>query len=260
MKIIPNLPKIIKAYYALRYLTEHKKQIEQARATGDIEAEKHGILQATTTWGRKLSELFGAKITVYGKENLPQKGPVLYVSNHQAAADIVVLCAALDTIQFSFVTKAELAKVPLYGRWIDRVRAIFLEREDPRASLQSIKNGIEYLQMGFSLLVFPEGTRSRGIKMGEFKPGAFKLATKPGVPIIPVTVNGTYRSYEDTGIMKGTEVQVMVHPAIPTAGLTREQERDLPDQVKAVIQEGLDKLVALESGSPESKALKSETL
>lgn len=249
MKIIPNLPKIIKAYYALKYLTAHKKEIERARAAGDVEAEKAGILAATTTWGKKLSDIFGATITVYGKENLPQTGPVLYVSNHQAAADIVVLCAALDSIQYSFVTKAELAKVPLYGRWIDRVRAIFLEREDPRASLQSINHGIDYLKMGFSLLVFPEGTRSRGIKMGDFKPGAFKLATKPGVPIIPVTVNGTYRTYEDNGIMKGADVQVMVHPAIPTAGLTREQERELPDQVKAVIQEGLDKLVALENQS-----------
>lgn len=246
MKIIPNLTSIIKAYYALKYLTEHKKEIERARATGNIEAEKAGILAATTTWGSKLAELFGATITIYGKENLPKEGPVLYISNHQAAADIVVLCAALDSIQFSFVTKAELAKVPLYGKWIDRVRAIFLTREDPRSSLQSIKTGIEYLEMGFSLLVFPEGTRSRGIIMGEFKPGAFKLATKPGVPIIPVTINGTYRTYEDTGIMTGAPVQVMVHPAIPTKGLTREQERDLPDQVKAVIQEGLDKLVALE--------------
>ena len=252
MKIIPNLPKIIKAYYALKYLSVHKKEIERARAAGDIEAEKAGILAATTTWGSKLSEIFGATITVYGKENLPEKGPVLYVSNHQAAADIVVLCAALDTIQFSFVTKAELAKVPLYGRWIDRVRAIFLERDDPRSSLQSIKNGIEYLQMGFSLLVFPEGTRSRGTKMGEFKPGAFKLATKPGVPIIPVTINGTYRTYEDNGIMKGAPVQVMVHPAIPTSGLTREQEHVLPEQVKAIIQAGLDKLVALESTGKKS--------
>lgn len=249
MKIIPNLPSIIKAYYALRYLTEHKKEIEQARAAGDVEREKKAILQATTTWGKKLAELFGATITVYGKENLPTNGPVLYVSNHQAAADIVVLCAALDTIQFSFVTKAELAKVPLYGKWIDRVRAIFLMRDDPRSSLQSIKTGIEYLEMGFSLLVFPEGTRSRGIKMGEFKPGAFKLATKPGVPIIPVSINGTYRTYEDTGLMTGSPVQVMVHPAIPTKDLTREQARDLTDQVKAVIQEGLDKLVALENKS-----------
>lgn len=249
MKIIPNLPSIIKAYYALRYLTAHKKEIEQARAAGDIEREKKAILQATTTWGRKLAELFGATITVYGKENLPTNGPVLYVSNHQAAADIVVLCAALDTIQFSFVTKAELAKVPLYGKWIDRVRAIFLMRDDPRSSLQSIKTGIEYLEMGFSLLVFPEGTRSRGIIMGEFKPGAFKLATKPGVPIIPVSINGTYRTYEDTGIMTGSPVQVMVHPAIPTKDLTREQARDLTDQVKAVIQDGLDKLVALENNA-----------
>lgn len=247
MKIIRNIPGAIKGYYALRYLTEYRKEIDAARAAGDVEREKAAILKATTTWGSKISQLMGIDITVVGRENLPKEGPVVYVANHQGYADIVVLCAALDTIQFSFVTKVELAKIPLYGRWIDRVRAIFMAREDLRASLQSIKNGIEYIHMGFSLLVFPEGTRSKGPKMGEFKAGAFKLATKPGVPIIPISVNGTYRTYEERGVISGGKVQVMVHPPVLTEGITREQERDLPDQIKEIIQNGLDTLLKMES-------------
>jgi len=247
MKIIRNIPGAVKGYYALRYLTEYKKEIDAARAAGEMERERAAILKATTTWGSKLSQLMGIDITVIGRENLPKEGPVLYVSNHQGYADIVVLCAALDTIQFSFVTKMELAKVPLYGRWIDRVRAIFMAREDLRASLQSIKNGIEYIQMGFSLLVFPEGTRSHGPKMGEFKAGAFKLATKPGVPIVPVSLNGTYRTFEERGVMTGGKVQILIHPPVPTKGITREQERDLPEQIKEIIQGGLDILLEMES-------------
>jgi 1-acyl-sn-glycerol-3-phosphate acyltransferase len=246
MKIVRNLPSVIKAYSALKYLTAYKKEIATAREDGNVEKEKEAILKATTTWGRKLSQLIGVDISVYGKENLPKEGPVLYVSNHQAYGDIVVLCAALDTIQFSFVTKVELSKVPLYGKWIDRVRAVFLTRDDLRSSLQSIKTGIEYIKMGFSLLVFPEGTRSKGPVMGSFKPGAFKLATKPGVPIVPVSLNGTYRIYEETGIIKGSHVQIMIHPAIPTSDLTRAQEHDLPDQVKEIIQTGLNRLIEME--------------
>ena len=246
MKILPNLPTLFKMLLALRYLTDYKKEIRQAREAGNVEAEKAAILKATTTWGSKLLQMTGATYKVYGRENLPQEGPVLYVCNHQGAADIVVLCAALDTIQYSFVTKAELAKVPLYGAWIDRVRAVFLHREDPRASLKSIQQGIEYINMGFSLLVFPEGTRSRGPVMGEFKPGAFKLATKPEVPVIPVSLQGTYRGYEDTGVFKGVPIKIMVHPPIPTKGLSKEAERVLPDKVREIIREGLEQLQQIE--------------
>ena len=246
MKILPNLPTLFKMLLALRYLTDYKKEIHQARESGNIEGEKAAILKATTTWGNKLLQMTGATYKVYGRENLPKEGPVLYVCNHQGAADIVVLCAALDSIQFSFITKAELAKVPLYGAWIDRVRAVFLHREDPRASLKSIQQGIEYIKMGFSLLVFAEGTRSRGPVMGDFKPGAFKLATKPEVPIIPVSLQGTYRGYEDTGVFKGVPIKIMVHPAIQTKGLSKEAERELPDRVRAIIEEGLDQLLEIE--------------
>lgn len=246
MKILPNIPTIFKMLLALRYLTDYKKEIERARQDGRIEDEKAAILKATTTWGNKLLEMTGATYAVYGRENLPKDGPVLYVCNHQGAADIVVLCAALDTIQYSFITKAELAKVPLYGRWIDRVRAVFLHREDPRASLKSIQQGIEYIRMGFSLLVFPEGTRSRGPVMGEFKPGAFKLATKPEVPIVPVSLQGTYRGYENTGVFKGVPVKILVHPPIPTQGLGKAEERDLPDKVHEIIRTGLLKLQEME--------------
>ena len=124
MKIIRNIPQVIKIYRSLKYLNEYKKEIDSGRVSGDIKKEKENILKATKTWGSKLSEMIGVEITVSGIENLPENSPVVYVSNHQGYADIVVLCAVLDTVQFGFIAKNGLEKVPLYGTWIKRIRSI----------------------------------------------------------------------------------------------------------------------------------------
>lgn len=242
MKIIRNIPQVIKIYRSLKYLNEYKKEIDSGRISGDIKKEKENILKATKTWGSKLSEMIGVEITVSGIENLPEKSPVVYVSNHQGYADIVVLCAVLDTVQFGFIAKNGLEKVPLYGTWIKRIRSILIERDDPRESLKAISRGIDYINLGFSLLIFPEGTRSRGPVMGDFKKGSLKLATKPQVPIIPVSINDTWHIYEETGIVTPHPVRVMIHPAIETASLDKEQEKALTEKVRAVINKGLDEL------------------
>ena len=138
MKIIRNIPQVIKIYRSLKYLNEYKKEIDSGSVSGDIKKEKENILKATKTWGSKLSEMIGVEITVSGIENLPENSPVVYVSNHQGYADIVVLCAVLDTVQFGFIAKNGLEKVPLYGTWIKRIRSILIERDDPRESLKAI--------------------------------------------------------------------------------------------------------------------------
>ena len=97
---------------------------------------------------------------VYGEENIPSEGPVCYVSNHQGYCDIPCYFTALRKIQFGFVAKDDLEKVPKYGDWIKRVRSSMIKRGDPRASLKAILEGIEYIEQGFSMLIFPEGTRA----------------------------------------------------------------------------------------------------
>jgi len=242
MKILRNIPGIIKAYDALKYLNEYKKEMDSARSSGDLEKEKKNILAATRTWGTKLCEMTGVTFDVSGKENLPAEGPVVYISNHQGYADIVVLCAVLNTVQFGFVAKENLSKVPLYGKWIDRIRSIMIQREDSRESLKSMAKGIRYIENGFSILIFPEGTRSRGPRMGEFKKGAFKMATKPQVPVIPVSIDGTYKIFEERGIITAGHVKVMIHPPVETKGLSRQEEKILPEKIHDTVQNGLDLL------------------
>ena len=244
MKIIRNIPGIVKAIKALRYLTEYRNNIHKGRETGDREFERENIRLATSIWGKKMLDMFGADLTVVGRENLPKEGPVVYVSNHQGYADIVVLCAALDTIQTGFVAKKELDKVPLYGPWIHEIRSVLIERDNPRESLKAISEGVKNIKMGYSMVIFPEGTRSQGPDIGEFKKGALKLATKPKAPIIPVSIDGSYRCFEKDGYIHGAPIKVMIHPAVPTADLTKEEEQHLSERIQRIVEDGLKELRA----------------
>lgn len=242
MNIIANIPGFAKLIHCLKYLNKHKKDIETAKVTGDIEKEKESILAATSLWGPTVFKMFDSKVNVEGLENLPEEGPVVFVGNHQGYADIIAYCAAFTKFQFGFIAKDELRKVPLYGPWIERIRSVFIERDDPRASLKAINKGIEYIEQGFSMVIFPEGTRSKGPNAGEFKKGSLKLATKPGVPIIPVSLNGSYKFFEETGRITPSEVDILVHPMIETKGLDRKEEKALNEKVEKIILDGVKKL------------------
>ena len=111
------------------------------------------------------------------------------------------------------------------------------------ASLQTINDGAELLKQGFSLVIFPEGTRSHCAEMGEFKAGSLKLATKAKVPIVPVTISGTYHFFEETGaITWGVHVDVIIHEPIDTANLSRAELAELPEKVEGTIRNGLESL------------------
>lgn len=245
MKIFPNIPAAITLLKDVRYFNKNKFKVEAAKAAGDFEEERRWILDSTSTFGPMIMKQFGCDLHVHGEENIPKEGPVVFVSNHQGYADIPVMFAVFRNFQFGFVAKQYLAKIPLYGPWMPRIRSVFIENDDPRAALRAINNGIEYINDGFSLVICPEGTRSRGPEVGPFMRGAMKLATKPGVPIIPVAINGTYRMYEETGIVKGTRIDVKVFPAIPTAGMSRADEKDLAGKVEDIIRSGVAELVSL---------------
>lgn len=246
MKIFTNIPSIIKLVDCLKYLRPHRKGIEEARAAGNLEEERKHILAATSTWGEKIFKTFDTNLIVKGLENIPEKGPVVFMGNHQGYADIFAYCAAFRKFQFGFIAKKELAKVPLYGPWITRIRSEFIERDDPRSSLQTINKGIELIEQGFSMAIFPEGTRSKCSQPNEFKKGAMKLATKPGVPIIPVTIDGSYKFFEENGCITPCDIHMIIHEPIETAGLDRKAEKELHAKVEAVILDGLRELGAIE--------------
>ena len=129
--------------------------------------------------------------------------------------------------------------MPLYGSWILEVRSVLIERDNPRESVKAISKGINYINDGFSLMIFPEGTRSQGPEMGEFKKGAMKLATKPKVPVIPVSINDSWKCFEEHGKMTGADISIMIHPAIETKDISKEEEKHLSDKVEEIIRNGV---------------------
>lgn len=249
MIIIRNIPGIIKILASLPGLRKYKKNIDAARAAGDIEKEKENILGATIKWGNYLVDHFNIDLTVHGRENLPEEGPVVYICNHQGFADIPILCATLDKFQMGFIARDNLKQLPLYGTWMRRIRSVMIKRDDPRASLKAISEGIEYIEQGFSLVLFPEGTRSKDNEVHEFKKGSLKLATKPGVPIVPLTLDGSRDIYEATGVLRSGKVDVLIHPPVPTAGMSRWEERELTEKMQKIVADGLVELRAMRDQS-----------
>ena len=258
MKIIRNIPAAAKVFVDVIRYNKYKSLIDNAKASGDKEEERRLILEATSTFGPKIMEQFGCDLHVYGEENIPDEGPVVIMLNHQSYADIPVMFAVFRKFQFGFIAKEYLAKAPVLGQWMPRIRSVFIKSGDPREALKAITRGIEYINEGYSLAICPEGTRSKGPTVGPFMKGALKLATKPGVPIIPVALNGTYHMLEETGVVSPARVDVRIYPAIPTAGLSRAEEKELSEKIETLIRTGVEELHALQS--EELQALPSESV
>ena len=246
MKIMRNIPAAAKVFGDVVRYRKYRSLIDNAKAAGDAEEERRFILEATSTFGPKIMEQFGCDLHIHGEENIPDEGPVVIILNHQSYADIPVMFAVFRKFQFGFVAKQYLAKAPVLGKWMPRIRSVFIENDDPREALKAINQGIEYINEGYSLAICPEGTRSKGPTVGPFMRGAIKLATKPGVPIVPVALNGTYKMLEETGVVSPARVDVRVYPAIPTAGITRQEEKALPDLLENMIRSGVTELNELQ--------------
>lgn len=235
MKILKNIPLATWMYGQLNLLKEANKKIDEARAKEDFEEERKEILKATTQWGTNVRNKFKVDLRVSGTENIPE-GPVLFVGNHQGYMDIPITCAAIKTKQFGFIAKEELSKIPGYGQWMLNIRSLFIKRDDPRASLRTFEKGIEYIKNGFSLVIYPEGTRAKGPLPGCFKKGSLRLATKPGVPIVPITISGSYLVFEEKErIAKNQRVDFIIHEPINTAGISKKEEAEMYDKIEDII-------------------------
>ena len=215
-----------------------EKEAQKLLAEGKIDEMNNIVCLGTRTISQKLIKLSVSTVIVHGLENIPE-GPVLFVSNHQSNMDIAIICGFIDKPK-GFIAKKELKKLPLINKWITLAGSIYLDRENPRKSMEGILEGIKTLKNGHSLVVFPEGTRSRGDKMGEFKSGSFKLATKSKVPIVPLTIDGTYRVMEANKILiKPSNINFYVHKPIYTDKLSKEEIAKLPETVEHIIRSKL---------------------
>ena len=213
----------------------YRIKINSLTKKGDLEKREAYIHKITTRWAKFVMKLSGAKITVIGEENLPKDQTVLFVAKHQSNFDIPLLMRSIN-IPKGFIAKKELEKWPMISTWMRYINCIFMDRSNLRKSAEAIVEGTKLLKNGYSMVIFPEGTRSKGGPLGEFKAGSFKLATKSKCPIVPVTIDGTYKLLEaNNNWIKGADVRLVIHPAIDVTSLSKEEADNLHNTVSSII-------------------------
>ncbi len=141
-------------------------------------------------WARWSLFCANVKVRVEEEENLPQ-GPAIYMPNHVSHFDVLAILGYLN-VQFRWTVKKELFRIPLFGLAMKRAGYIRIDRSDHQKAVQSMEEAAEKIKSGSSIVIFPEGTRSRdGNLQYPFKKGGFHLALKSGVPVVPVAVLGS---------------------------------------------------------------------
>lgn len=213
------------------YEKHHRKNNEEK---ADMESLR--IVQ----WAlRCVGFLSGMKLTVKGQENIPKEEAVLFAANHNGIFDVVAAYPLMER-RTGFVAKDVVEKVPLLSVWMKRLHCLFLDRHDPRAGMQMILDSITLIKSGISVFIFPEGTRSKDGKIGEFKPGAVKMASKTGCAIIPVAITGTRECLEGRKFFRfRLPVSVTFGKPIYPKELEAEQQKFLAAYVQSKVEEML---------------------
>ena len=237
---------VIWVVYFFAYLFFAQPMLWKARKLrkeGKIEEHDRIVRTMVNNWALRLMKLAGATMEVTGKENIPE-GPVVFAANHQGYADIPLLLTQLDKPN-PLIAKKELEKVPLLRDWMTELNCIFIDRDNARQAMDSLKKANELLSEGYSVCIFPEGTRSKGGEIKEFKGGTIRLATRAKVPIVPCCIEGTYNMLEANKGFKITpaKLQLYILPAIETADLSREEIKALDERLRSVIKEKRDSLM-----------------
>jgi len=202
------------------------------------EAEKY-LFETAKNWSKFVLKAGGLNLTVIGKDNIPNE-PCLFVGNHQSNFDIPAILSNMNRITGA-VAKKEMDNIPIMTYWMRQIHCVFMDRENPREALKAIAEGVENLKNGYSMLIFPEGTRSKSNNMGEFKKGSMRLAIKAGVPIVPVTLFDTYKVMEgNNGKIKNANAKLIIGKPIYLDDMSKEEKANVSDVVQNIIQNNLN--------------------
>ncbi|HVF89397.1 MAG TPA: lysophospholipid acyltransferase family protein [Blastocatellia bacterium] len=201
-------------------------------------------------WCRMIAWTIGARIHVSGCEKIRPDLTYVYMANHSSLVDIPALFAYLP-YQFRIMAKKQLFYVPFMGWHLWTAGNFPIDRSDGRKTALSLRRVIEEIRGGKSLAVFPEGTRSPDGLLQEFKPGAFKIAVRAGVPIVPVTIRGT-RSVLPKGSLapRPGRVDVIIGEPIDTRGYNEKMIGELVELTRQAIASRLDPAPRLDHPAP----------
>lgn len=198
-----------------------------------------GVDKIVRRWANYMLLAAGVKVDIKGQENITNQ-TALFVGNHQGNFDIPIILSKLGPLK-SIVAKKETAKIPGVHIWMTHFECMFMDRGNPRQSLQCLTRAQELLEQGRSVIIFPEGTRSKSPDMAEFKAGALRCALKANVPIVPFVLDGSWKAMEARKfIMTPTRVMLHILPAVETKDMEKTRTRMLSAEIQQMIQDELD--------------------
>jgi 1-acyl-sn-glycerol-3-phosphate acyltransferase len=186
-------------------------------------------------WAKIFLKVCGVKVEVNGAENINRDLPCIYMSNHQSYFDIFTLLAGLPA-DFKFIMKKSLMRIPLLGTTMRKAGYLSVDRRNRKSAIISMDAAAEKIRNGASILVFPEGTRSKDGHLQDFKKGGFHTAFKAGCNIVPISILNS-RDIVPKGslrIKKGT-IKMSIGRLIPVKDYSRENINDLITRTRETI-------------------------
>src|SRR5688500_6460092 len=204
--------------------------------------------KAPRWWAKWLVRAAGIRVRLHNDELMRSGEPRIYVSNHVSWFDVLTLASVLP--RYKFVGKAELFRIPIFGRAARAAGMIAIERENRKSAFESYRVAADRIRAGASVVVFPEGTRGRTYALRQFKKGPFVLAVAAGVPIVPAIVHGTLDVMpRDTFRVRSGVVDVHFLEPIDASGLTYDDRNRLSRAAWDRMAEAMRELYGIDSTS-----------
>jgi 1-acyl-sn-glycerol-3-phosphate acyltransferase len=191
-------------------------------------------------WSRLICYATPILVTVHGRGNIDKRQSYVIIANHQSHYDIPLLYGWLG-IDFKWVMKKELRKIPGLGIGAEKVGHIFIDRSNTQKAIESIRIAKTKIKDGTSVVFFPEGTRTNDGKVKRFHKGAFNMAGELQIPILPITIVGTNRILPARSVLICPgKVKMVIHPPISVEEYDKTNVRELMKRSKEMIASALD--------------------
>jgi 1-acyl-sn-glycerol-3-phosphate acyltransferase len=193
------------------------------------------VIKLARLWSRGVLGVAGVRLRVKSHAALDPKQPYVVMANHLSSVDIWAVFLSVP-VPLRFIAKKQLGQIPLFGWAMKAGRFIFIDRKNPAAARRSIDEAAVRISKGCSVVIFPEGTRSRDGRLGPFKKGGFHLAVNSGAQVVPVAIRNS-REIMPRGSMflHPGFVDIEIGEPIATTGLGADDREALLDKVRARI-------------------------
>lgn len=184
--------------------------------------------------------LSGTRVKIHGKEKIEKGRTYIVMSNHQSLFDVWALIGKIP-LQLRWIVKMEIRNVPIFGYALERMGHVYVDRKNRSTAFGSMDEAVMKIKQGISIIIFPEGTRSKDGNLLRFRRGGAVIALKAGIPILPVTVNGSrFALPKDTLDLMPGRIEIVVGDVIDTGQFKESQPDELIMEVKSAIEKNLN--------------------